>query len=48
MSLVSAGLAASNLLLDFSFAEQAAFSKSVPKKMEWYFAQVRLGAFCAY
>ncbi|GBF97571.1 hypothetical protein Rsub_10172 [Raphidocelis subcapitata] len=42
VSLVSAGLAAANLLLDFDFARQAAYSKSVPRKLEWYFAQSTL------
>lgn len=42
VGLVSAGLAAANLLLDFDFARQAARSKSVPKKLEWYFAQSTL------
>jgi uncharacterized YccA/Bax inhibitor family protein len=39
VSLVSAGLAAANLLLDFDYARQAAYSKAVPQKMEWFFAQ---------
>lgn len=35
LSLVSAGLAASNLLLDFQFIERCAFQK-LPTWMEWY------------
>lgn len=42
IALVSAGLAASNLLLDFDFARQAARSKSVDRRLEWYFAQSTL------
>jgi len=42
VSLVSAGLAAANLLLDFDFIRQASRSKSVPKNLEWYFSQSTL------
>lgn len=42
ISLVSAGLAAANLLLDFDFIRQATRSREVPRALEWYFAQSTL------
>jgi len=36
ISLVIAGIAARNLVLDFDFIENAAASGSAPKYMEWY------------
>lgn len=42
IGLVSAGLAAANLLMDFDFARQAARSRGVPQQLEWYFAQSTL------
>jgi uncharacterized YccA/Bax inhibitor family protein len=39
IGLVSAGLAASNLLIDFSFIERLSYSRSAPQWMEWYSAQ---------
>lgn len=41
VGLVSAGLAAANLLLDFDFARSAARA-GVPARLEWYFAQSTL------
>lgn len=38
MGLMSAGLAASNLLLDFDFIQKASY-QGLPKWMEWYSAQ---------
>ena len=42
ISLVSAGLAAANLLLDFDFVQEAARSRQVPRALEWYFSQSML------
>lgn len=42
ISLVSAGLAAANLLLDFEFTRRAAASRQCSKALEWYFAQSTL------
>ncbi|KIY96816.1 hypothetical protein MNEG_11146 [Monoraphidium neglectum] len=42
VSLVSAGLAAANLLLDFDYVKQAAASRAVSEKLEWYMAQSTL------
>jgi hypothetical protein len=39
IALVSAGLAAANLLLDMAFVSQAARSRAVPAALEWYCAQ---------
>ncbi|KAI8471765.1 MAG: hypothetical protein J3K34DRAFT_458155 [Monoraphidium minutum] len=38
ISLVSAGLAAANLLLDFDYVRQAAATRRVSRALEWYFA----------